>query len=461
MLGKNLATMPRHPARTGKNTSLMQRLRQRLNELGSRVIEEADTEQDQLRRKLLIFASALMGFASMLWLAIYSAMGIKFSATVPFVYLVATACSLAVFLWTRNFDVFRVIQIGLFLFVPFVMQWSIGSYVSSSGVMLWALLAPVGAVLVYDARQSIPWFGAYIVLASVSGFFDYYLATELPKHINMQTIAVFFTLNFVAMSTIIYVLVNYFMLQREKLQAALDHEHLLLLKEQAQSERLLLNVLPASIAQRLKANPDTIADGFANVSVMFADIKDFTRLASDQPPIVIVESLNRVFSHFDGLAEKYGLEKIKTIGDAYMVAGGLLDRRSAQATVGAFAHTHAMLSMALDMLDYMETLPPIGNTRLRLHIGLCTGPVVAGVIGIKKFIYDLWGDTVNLASRVTDKASEGCVLVDTNTREHMGSLYEFSAPITLDVRGKGEVTAYQLIRRRGGVTAFGPVRALN
>lgn len=439
----------------------MQRLRQRLNELGARAIEEADSEQDQLRRKLLIFASALMAFASMLWLAIYWAMGIKFSATVPFVYILATAGSLAAFLWTRNFDLFRFIQIGLFLFVPFVMQWSIGSYVSSSGVMLWALLAPVGAILVYNARQSIPWFFAYIVLAGVSGFFDYYLADELPKHINLQTIAVFFTLNFVAMSTIIYVLVTYFMRQREKLQAALDHEHLLLLKEQAQSERLLLNVLPASIAQRLKANPHTIADGFTNVTVMFADIKDFTRLSGDQPPIVIVESLNRVFSHFDGLAEKYGLEKIKTIGDAYMVAGGLLERRSAEAAAGAFAHTHAMLSMALDMLDYMETLPPIGTTRLRLHIGLCTGPVVAGVIGIKKFIYDLWGDTVNLASRVTDKANEGCVLVDANTHEPMRTLYEFSGPITLDVRGKGEVQAYELIGRRKGVSAFGPVRALN
>ncbi len=440
---------------------MIQRLRQRLNDLGSRAIQEADNEQDRLRRTLLIFASAMMGFGSMLWLAIYWAMGIKFSATVPFGYLLATAISLAMFLYTRNFDVFRFIQISLFLFVPFVMQWSIGSYVSSSGVMLWALLAPVGAILVYDARQSIPWFVAYIVLAAVSGVFDYYLASELPKNVSMQTIAVFFTLNFVAMSSIIYVLVTYFMRQREKLQAALDSEHVLLLREQAQSERLLLNILPRPIAERLKASPDTIADGFANVTVMFADIKDFTRLSGAQPPIVIVESLNRVFSHFDGLAEKYALEKIKTIGDAYMVAGGLIGRQHSDATAGGMAHTHAMLSMALDMLAYMETLPPIGDTHLMLHIGLCTGPVVAGVIGIKKFIYDLWGDTVNLASRVTDKATAGTVLVDLNTYQRMNALYEFEGPITLDVRGKGEVTAYKLLRRRSGVAAYGPVRELN
>lgn len=440
---------------------MIQRLRQRLNDLGSRAILDADNEQDRLRRTLLVFASAMMGFGSMLWLVIYWAMGIKFSATVPLIYILATAVSLGVYLGTRNFDVFRFVQISLFLFVPFVMQWSIGSYVSSSGVMLWALLAPVGAILVYDARQSIPWFVAYIVLAAVSGVFDYYLASELPKNVSMQTIAVFFTLNFVAMSSIIYVLVTYFMRQREKLQAALDSEHLLLMKEQAQSERLLLNILPAPIAERLKASRDTIADGFANVTVMFADIKDFTRLSGAQPPIVIVESLNQVFSYFDGLAEKYALEKIKTIGDAYMVAGGLIEREPSARGEDGFAHTHAMLSMALDMLEYMETLPPVGDTRLKLHIGLCTGPVVAGVIGIKKFIYDLWGDTVNLASRVTDKAGAGSVLVDANTYQRMIALYEFEGPIVLDVRGKGEVISYKLLRRRSGVAAYGPVRRLN
>jgi class 3 adenylate cyclase len=451
-----------HPRMRGARLiQRLQRVRERLNELGDRALQDADTEEDRLRRTLLIFASAMMGFGAMLWLWIYWAMGIKFSATVPFVYILATAASLALYLWRRNFNVFRFTQIALFLFVPFVMQWSIGSYVSSSGVMLWALLAPIGAILVYDARRSIPWFIAYVVLAAVSGVFDYYLASALPKNVSMQTIAVFFALNFVAMSSIIYVLVTYFMRQREKLQAALDRQHVLLMKEQAQSERLLLNILPAPIAQRLKASGDTIADGYANVTVMFADIKDFTRLSGDQPPIVIVESLNRVFSHFDGLAEKYALEKIKTIGDAYMVAGGLIERMRPEPAGDGSAQTHAMLSMALDMLAYMETLPPIGDTRLRLHIGLCTGPVVAGVIGIKKFIYDLWGDTVNLASRVTDKASAGNVLVDRQTYLRMNGLYEFEGPIELDVRGKGEVQAYRLLCRRRGVAAVGPMRELN
>ena len=434
---------------------MIQMLRDRLNALSSRAISDADSEEDRLRKTLLIFASAMMGIGSMLWLVIYWAMGIKFSATVPLSYIVATAISLAIYLRTLNFDVFRLTQLSLFLFVPFVMQWSIGSYVSSSGVMLWALLAPIGAILIYSARESIPWFVAYVILAVVSGVFDFYLASELPKNVSMQTIAVFFALNFVAMSSIIFVLVSYFMRQREALLTALNEQHVLLRAEQVQSERLLLNVLPESIAVRLKASSATIADGFSNVTVMFADIKDFTRLSGDQPPIVIVESLNRVFSHFDELAEKYGLEKIKTIGDAYMVAGGLIEHPGHVPAADGRGHTHAMLGMALDMLDYMQTLPPIGTTHLQLHIGMSTGPVVAGVIGIKKFIYDLWGDTVNLASRVTDEASAGAVLVDTATYQRMHALYEFDGPRTLDVRGKGEVIAYKLIRRRQDVPEYG------
>ena len=440
---------------------MIQRLRHRLNDIGNRVISESDSEQDKLRKTLLIFASAAMGLGSMLWLVIYQVMGIKFSATVPFFYILATAVSLTIYLWTINFDIFRLIQLSLFLFVPFVMQWSIGSYVSSSGVMLWALLAPIGAILVFSARESIPWFVAYVILAGISGVFDFYLASELPKNVTMQSIAVFFALNFVAMSSIIYVLITYFMRQREKLQSALNEQHVLLQAEQEKSERLLLNILPASIAGRLKASHNTIADGFADVTVMFADIKDFTRLAGGQPPIVIVESLNRVFSHFDGLAEKYGLEKIKTIGDAYMVAGGLIERSGPELATDALGHTHAMLSMALDMLDYMESLSPIGDVRLKLHIGVSTGPVVAGVIGIKKFIYDLWGDTVNLASRVTDEAQEGTVLVDANTYQRMKGLYDFDDPETLDVRGKGKVIAYRLVHRRNDVPAYGTARGLN
>jgi class 3 adenylate cyclase len=426
-----------------------------LQVLGGRVITSDDSEQERLNKTLAIFACGLMGFGAMLWLAIYQLMGIRFSSTVPLIYLAVSACSLMLYLWKRNFEIFRFVQVSLFLFVPFIMQWSIGSYVSSSGVMLWALLAPVGVMIFQGPRESLPWFFAYIVLTGISGFFDYYLGEGTQQGVNMQTISVFFALNFAGMSTIVYLLVSYFVRQRNKLQVHLDEQNKRLKEEQEKSERLLLNILPGPIAERLKDDQSTIADGFADVTVMFADIINFTRLSEEMPPKFMVTMLNEVFSHFDKLAEKYGLEKIKTIGDAYMVAGGLdVHHQRESHRAAARDYSSAICHLALEMIEYMSTLSGVKRSRLQIHVGIGTGPVVAGVIGMKKFIYDLWGDTVNIASRVTAEAGASTILVDAVTYRRVREEFEFEGPRMLNVKGKGELAAYRLVGRLGhGTTA--------
>jgi adenylate cyclase len=425
-----------------------------LQALGRRVITDQDSERDRLHKTLAIFACGLMGFGAILWLAIYQLMGIRFSTTVPLTYLAVSGGSLAYYLWNRNFELFRFVQTSLFLFVPFIMQWSIGSYVSSSGVMLWALLAPVGVMMFQGPRESMPWFFAYIVMTGISGFFDYYLGEGTQQGVNMQTIAVFFAMNFAAMSTIVYLLISYFVRERDKLQERVDAQNKLLKQEQEKSERLLLNILPGPIASRLKEQHITIADGFADVTVMFADIINFTQLSEEMPPKFMVTMLNEVFSHFDGLAEKHGLEKIKTIGDAYMVAGGLdVHHRLDHATAPERDYSLAMCNLALDMLDYMSTLSGVRRSRLQIHVGIGTGPVVAGVIGIKKFIYDLWGDTVNIASRVTAEATAGNILVDAPTYRRVRDQFRFEGPQMLNLKGKGEVPAYRLVGRLEGAAS--------
>ncbi|MEN9783828.1 MAG: hypothetical protein RJA24_1171, partial [Pseudomonadota bacterium] len=404
---------------------MLRNLRAWLNGLSERVINEQDSEQDKLNKTLLIFACGLMGFGSILWLALYWAMGIKFSSTVPLSYLTISAVSLAYYVYTLNFVVFRTLQVSLFLFMPFIMQWSIGSYVSSSGVALWALLAPVGVMIFQGAKQSLPWYAAYIVLTAVSGFFDFWLTSGQESGVTMQSIAVFFTLNFAAMSTIMYLLISYFVRQRDKLQDAVHEQNALLRIEQDKSEALLLNILPAPIARRLKESQDIIADGFADVTVMFADIIDFTRLSEELPPKAMVELLNTIFSKFDSMAEFHRLEKIKTIGDAYLVAGGLLEHDGVDFAVDARDYTSSSLKLALEMRQYMETLSKERDMNLAIHIGLCSGPVVAGVIGTRKFIYDLWGDTVNTASRITDEARSGIILVDATTYRRSRHQFEF------------------------------------
>lgn len=424
---------------------MLHKLRAWLNGLSDRVINEQDSEQDKLNKTLLIFACGLMGFGSILWLALYWAMGIKFSSTVPLTYLAISAASLAYYVYTLNFVVFRTTQVSLFLFMPFIMQWSIGSYVSSSGVALWALLAPVGVMIFQGAKQSLPWYAAYIVMTAISGFFDFWLTTGQESGVTMQSIAVFFTLNYAAMSTIMYLLISYFVRQRDKLQDAVNEQNVLLRVEQEKSESLLLNILPAPIARRLKDSQGIIADGFADVTVMFADIIDFTRLSEELPPKAMVELLNTIFSKFDSMAEFHRLEKIKTIGDAYLVAGGLLEHDGVDFAVDARDYTSSSLKLALEMRQYMETLSKEKGMSLAIHIGICSGPVVAGVIGTRKFIYDLWGDTVNVASRITDEARSGIILVDATTYRRSRQQFEFEGPINVVGKGKGNIEVYKLI----------------
>ena len=302
--------------------------------------------------------------------------------------------------------------------------------------MLWALLAPIGALVVSGWRDSVPWFIAYIVMTVISGFFDYYLGASVDSSISMKTIGVFFALNFGVMSSILYFLVRYFVVAMDKIKKQLDQQHQLLAEEQQKSERVLLNVLPSSIAQRLKNHDGLIADGYADVTVMFADLVNFTQLTESLPPEQMVGLLNTIFSGFDVLCEKYGVEKIKTIGDAYMAVGGL-NRANTN-------YTNDIADMALEMRDFVISHPELSKFKLGIHSGIATGPVVAGVIGTKRFIYDLWGDTVNVASRLTDEAVEGVIQVDKTTFNRIKHDYAFEPPATINVKGKGEMVMYRL-----------------
>lgn len=405
--------------------------------------ETMDTQEDKLHKDLLIFACGFMNLAVALWLAIYWLMGLHFSANVPVGYQLISVVSLVYYLKTKRFDVFRFVQLSLFLFAPFAMQWSIGSSVTSSGIMLWALLAPIGALVVSGWRESVPWFFAYIIMTAASGFFDYFLGSGESNGISMKTIGVFFALNFAAMSAIIYFLIRYFVVEMEKIKNQLDQQHQLLAEEQKKSERVLLNVLPDSIAQRLKNNQGLIADGYADVTVMFADLVNFTQLTESLPPEQMVSLLNQIFSGFDELSEKYGIEKIKTIGDAYMVVGGL-NREKAD-------YTRDIADMALEMREFVVNQPGLVKYNLSIHTGIATGPVVAGVIGTKRFIYDLWGDTVNIASRLTDEAQPGVIQVDKMTYSRIREHYAFEPPASIHVKGKGEMVMYRLVSPLGDV----------
>ncbi len=210
--------------------------------------------------------------------------------------------------------------------------------------------------------------------------------------------------------------------------------------EQEKSERLLMNILPEPIAQRLKDGHSSIADGFSEATILFADLVNFTELSAQITPTELVAILNEIFSSFDRLTETYELEKIKTIGDAYMVVGGLPNPR--------VDHAEAIAEMALDMRDELARFNRDHNQNCQIRIGINTGPVVAGVIGTKKFIYDLWGDTVNVASRMESQGLTGKIQVSATTYERLKHRYVLKPRGTVYVKGKGEMETFLLNGRQ-------------
>jgi class 3 adenylate cyclase len=226
-----------------------------------------------------------------------------------------------------------------------------------------------------------------------------------------------------------YVLLQYFVRARDR--------------EQAKSERLLLNVLPAPVAARLKQREGIIADAYEDVTVLFADIVGFTPLSERLAAPDLVELLDRVFARWDQLAARHGVEKIKTIGDAYMVAGGIPTPRQ--------DHAEAIAEMALAMQAEAARLTVETGLPLQVRIGIATGPVVAGVIGRAKFIYDLWGDIVNTASRMESHAQPGTIQVTASTYDRLRDRYELRPCGTIDVKGKGRMSPYLLTGPRDGL----------
>lgn len=377
---------------------------------------------------LLVFAESLI---CVFWIFTLSSLGegYAFMAAVPYVYIVVSYASLLVFYHFKRFEHFIFTQLVMLLVMPFFMQWVIGGFEASSGVAIWAILSPVGALMILGTRQSTPWFALFMALAAVSWQMNTIFASNalpIPDHVKDA----FFVMNLSGTATILYIVMRYFQSQKERVLKALAIE-------QARSDKLLLNILPESIASRLKAESLNIADSHESVTIMFADLVNFTQISAGMPPAELVNLLNQVFSRFDQLSEKYGLEKIKTIGDAYMVVGGVPNARS--------DHAEAVANMALDIQLALQEVSRKNGKELKMRIGINSGPVIAGVIGNSKFSYDLWGDTVNVASRMEHYAAPDSVQVTKATYLLLKDKYKFESLGQIVVKGKGEVDAYVLL----------------
>ncbi len=312
--------------------------------------------------------------------------------------------------------------------------------VSQPAIIEWPLMFFAQATLV-----PVQW---PLHLWSQVGTFLYYIIARLIFQLPVQLPARWMTPDFLLLYLFWICLISnlsvylYDRLARAKFNShhALEEAYVQLQIEQERSESLLLNILPYPIAQRLKENQETIADSFTNAGVLFGDIVGFTELSGQIPPTDLVLLLNKIFSRFDHLADRHGLEKIKTIGDAYMVVSGLPFPRD--------DYAEAIADMALDMQKTLQEFNAETGENFEMRIGIATGPVIAGVIGLKKFIYDLWGDTVNIASRMESHGIANEIQVTDMTYECLKGRYLFEQRGTIFIKGKGTMTTYLLKKKQ-------------
>jgi class 3 adenylate cyclase len=375
-----------------------------------------------VRKAVLVLSSTLMASLACVWVVTYAVLGLWGSAAIPLAYQLASLASIWTFARSRRYRLFRRSQLWLTLVLPFALQWSLGGFANSSAVSLWAFTAPLGALLFVGASEATPWFVGFVGLVAVSAAIDPALAAGAP-YVPRGVVVAFFALNIAGVATTAYVLLQYFVRARERALAT--------------SERLLLNVLPAPVAARLKVSDETIADACPEVTVLFADIVGFTPLSERLPAAELVGVLDRVFARWDSLATDLGVEKIKTIGDAYMVAAGTPLPRA--------DHAEAIAEMALAMRPEVARVAGETGLALEVRIGIDSGPVVAGVIGRAKFSYDLWGDTVNTASRMESHAGPGTIQVSPRAYARLHERYELRPRGTVEVKGKGAMSPYLLL----------------
>ena len=392
----------------------------------TRYAAEPEDSEEQKLKKVIGVGTIFVGM--LFWLG-YGLLYISFDA-----YAAAWVCISASFLYGLTLLSYRTFRHFAFIWycgfiinmvgVPLV-HFIFGGFAHSGIVMLWLLVSPVETLVVYKPRHGLMMFLAVAIIFIITAFLQPYnllLTNNLPPNV----VTALFVINTLGVGIFIILAVYYFVWRNEILSN-------LVMIEQEKGEALLLNILPKEIVTILKNENRVIADQFESTSIFFADVVNFTPMSATMTPTELVELLNEVYSYFDMLVEKYDLEKIKTIGDCYMVAAGVPRRRPDHACV--------LTRLALDIRDYVSQHEFCGH-QLTFRIGINSGSVVAGVIGRKKFIYDLWGDAVNTASRMESHSSGGSIQITKATYDLIKDEFVCEPRGMIKVKGKGEMPVW-------------------
>lgn len=403
--------------------------------------DPSDDAELKTRQELLVKFTLLVAPAGLAWGALYFAFGETAAAIVPLAYVPLSLVNLATFGLTRAYRRHVAVQLALMLLLPFLLQLTLGGYRASSAVVMWSVIAPFAALVLSGPRGGIPWAVAFVGIAAAAALLDPLVAR--PSHLSNGLVTLMFAANIGAIFVIAFSLLATFLTQK-------DSAMRLLARERERSESLLLNVLPKEIAPRLKAGESPLADAYDAATIIFADMVGFTSLTASLPPREMVGLLNEIVSEFDRLADRHGVEKIRTIGDSYMAVAGVPEPRQ--------DHAAAIARMALDMRGFLDELPLRGEHRIDFRMGIESGPCVGGVIGVRKFVFDIWGDPVNTASRMESHGVPGRIQVGEAAYELLKDDFKLEPRGTIDVKGKGPMRTWFLVGERASGTR--PVAAV-
>ena len=382
------------------------------------------TDSDAQRfEKLLIFIIAVSCCVfGLIWSALYTAVfGVGLVMALPLVFVVVVGAAIGISARLRDHRPLIFAQLGCITWLSALIGWSIGSVHDSGMVLAWSFLGPIGALIFLPLRSALVWLAQFLAIVAVSVFVQPALLGH-PLPVTSEMRALFYAMNVGTSAVVVFAAAAWFMHQIQV--------------ERARSDGLIDNMLPGRIAAQLKAGVPDIADAHDQVSVLFADIVGFTSYSAQVSAAQLVGDLNTVFRRFDALASEFGVEKIKTIGDAYMAAAGVPDHRADHAAV--------LADFALALRTAAAEIARPDGTPFALRIGIHSGPAVAGVIGSARFAYDLWGDTVNTASRMESHGEAGRIQVSAVTAGLLGDAFVLEPRGPIDVKGKGQMALYFL-----------------
>jgi guanylate cyclase len=385
-----------------------------------------DTASVRSEKLAILLVASSCSLAGLVWFGVYMIIfGWTLPTSLPLVFTLVVGSSLLIAHQLKSHQIAVYAQIVSIIGITFLIQWTVGGLFDSGLVMLWAFIGPLVALSFLSVRQAVVWYGIFVFGVVTTIALEPNLAMD-SLQASDATHRLLFALNLGFMSLIVFAFTGYYVRATVAGRATAD--------------KLLLNVLPKKIAEDLKEHGMTPAQRFDSVSVVFADIVGSTSVFAGMNPGDVLEWLNDVFGALDNCVERHGLEKLHTAGDGYMAASGVPEPRT--------DHASAAVRCCLDMASEVSKLPPRYGNKLEFRFGVNSGPVVAGVIGSQKFRYDIWGDTVNVASRMESTAEPGAVHISDLTYGMIADEYLCRPRGPIEVKGKGQMKTWYVVGAR-------------